>query len=295
MIHFADLTYSDEELEQDAINYFKTAVYLPSYVDKVKEFIAADLNDFSLYYNDDDYIFCHAYYDEFQDGFINDGDNIGPRTDFKRLKAYIGKQVADFGIEDEDLEGYIYSLETEFRKNAFCTHMEPYFIGSDKVVATALTGYSRNPIFSIYSMVREWCMALHLKFMHPEIMRRFGYRYQYIKKKYSGEERLRRLIEFREKYRLVFQNVGTLRAIHSSVFAYTYLYLKAVQTREIMTMEKIIYDSSSSQITLLLQGETIQNIDFPITKYVIEQLKEGAYEDLLDENGAILWRDAGGL
>ena len=37
MVRLADLTYSEEELEQDAVNYFKTAVYEPAYAAAYEE------------------------------------------------------------------------------------------------------------------------------------------------------------------------------------------------------------------------------------------------------------------
>ena len=48
-------------------------------------------------------------------------------------------------------------------------------------------------------------------------------------------------------------------------------------------------DSSSSKVTLLLQGESITNFDFPVTKYVLEKLKSGMYEDFLTDEGKINW------
>ena len=233
MIKFADLTYSEEELAKDAVHFLETAVYEPAYAENVKEFIASDLEDFINYYNDEDYAFCNIYADEFQKGYVTEGDSVSPRADFKRLTAYMENVFRPFDVDEDDIERYVFALDAEFRKNAFCSHMEPYFVGTDAVVATVITGYARNPLFSIYSMVREWAMALHFKYMYPEAMRKFGYRYQVIKSEFSGEERLRRLIHYRDKYKLTLQNIGTLRAIHSSVFAYVYLYLKSVQTREV--------------------------------------------------------------
>lgn len=289
MIKFADLAYSEDDLTQDAIHFLETAVYEPCYVDKVKEFVDDDLADFTAYYNDENYAFCNVYSDEFQKGYVTDGDNVVPRADFKRLTAYIDNVFRPFDVDEDDVERYIFSLDAEFRKNAFCSHMEPYFVGTDAVVATVITGYARNPLFSIYSMVREWAMALHFKYMYPEAMRKFGYRYQVIKANYTGEERLKRLIHYRDKYRLTMQNIGTLRAIHSSVFAYVYLYLKSVQTREVLTAEQFILDSCTSQIYLLLQGESIQNIDYPVVKYALDRLKEGDYKKLMYDDGAINW------
>ena len=222
MIKLADLAYSEDDLTQDAIHFLETAVYEPSYVESVKEFIDDDLADFTTYYNDENYAFCSVYSDEFQKGYVTDGDNVAPRADFKRLTAYIDNVFRPFDVDEEDVERYVFALDAEFRKNAFCSHMEPYFVGTDAVVATVITGYARNPLFSIYSMVREWAMALHFKYMYPEAMRKFGYRYQMIKANFTGEERLKRLIHYRDKYKLTMQNVGTLRAIHSSVFAYVY-------------------------------------------------------------------------
>ena len=289
MIKFADLTYSEEELAKDAVHFLETAVYEPSYAENVKEFIADDLEDFTDYYNNEDYAFCNIYADEFQKGYVTEGDSVSPRADFKRLTAYIENVFCPFDVDEDDIERYVFALDAEFRKNAFCSHMEPYFVGTDAVVATVITGYARNPLFSIYSMVREWAMALHFKYMYPEAMRKFGYRYQVIKSEFSGEERLRRLIHYRDKYKLTLQNIGTLRAIHSSVFAYVYLYLKSVQTREVLTAERFILDSCTSQIYLLLQGEAIQNIDYPVVKYALEKLKEGDYKKLLYEDNSINW------
>lgn len=289
MIRFEDLTYSDEQLEQDAIHYFETAVYEPSYAKKVKDFLEDDLISFKNYFDDEEYAFCQIYADEFQQGYVDDGVTVAPQADFDRLKMHFSRVFSRFDVDDDEIEQYIYAIEAEFRKNAFCSHMEPYFVGTDAVVATIVGGYSRNPLFSIYSLVREWCMALHMKKMYPELMRKFGYRYQLVRTRFSGEERLKKLIEYRDKYRLTFQNIGAFRALHSSVFAYVYLYLKAVQTKEVLSAEQFILDNSSSQIFLLLQGETIQNIDFPVTQYAIDKLKEGAYADLLTDSGDIDW------
>ena len=73
------------------------------------------------------------------------------------------------------------------------------------------------------------------------------------------------------------------------MFAYAYIYLKAVLTKEVITAENFIMDSSSSKVTLLLQGESITNFDFPVTKYVLEKLKSGMYEDFLTDEGKINW------
>lgn len=289
MIKFADLTYSDKELTQDAIHFLETAIYEPGYVEKVKEFVAADLGDFTQFYNDEEYVFCNIYTDEFQKGYVTEGDSVMPRADFRHLTATIENLFQPFDVDDEDIERYVFTLDAEFRKNAYCSHMEPYFVGEDAVITTAMIGYARNPLFSIYSMVREWAMAMHFKYMYPEAMRKFGYRYQLIKNNFSGEERLKRLIDYRDKYKLTLQNAGTLRAIHSSVFAYVYLYLKAVQTREVLTAEQFILDSASSQIYLLLQGEAIQNIDYPIVHYALEKLKDGEYKKLFNSDGSINW------
>ena len=289
MVRLADLTYSEEELEQDAVNYFKTAVYEPVYAARVKDFIAADLADFTDYYNDEQYKFCNLYADEFQQGYVDDGNTVAPRADYNKMMSSLAPVFQTYDVDDEDLERYLFALEAEFRKNAFCSHMEPYFVQDEAVIATVMTGYARNPLFSIYSMVREWCMALHFKFMYPELMRKFGYRYQIIRTQWTGEERLRRLIRYRDKYKLTFQNIGALRAIHSSVFAYIYLYLRGIKSNETALAERFILDSSSSQIYLLLQGESIQNIDFPVVEYALQRLKEGDWKKLFLEDGSIAW------
>lgn len=286
---FADLQYTREDLEEDAIHYLKTQVYEPTYVNRVKDFIGDDLDDFKEYYDDDEYVFHNVYYDEYVVDYKEDRDVMVPVVDFKQLTADLEDDFARLDMDEDAVEHYTKMLETEFRKNAFCSHMEPYFLGYDAVVATVITGYSRDPVFSIYSMVREWAMAMHFKRMYPQQMRKFGYRYQSIRENLKGEERLKMLLDFRNKYRRTLQNIGTLRAVHSSVFAYTYLYLRAVLSGETDFIEDFILEASSSQIYLLLEGEDIKNVDFMIVKWALDELKNGRYKEMITQDAMIDW------
>ncbi|MBQ7632840.1 MAG: hypothetical protein IJS88_01840 [Alphaproteobacteria bacterium] len=289
MLRFADLKYSKEELEQDAIHYLKTQVYEPSYIDDVKEFIADDLSDFKNYYDDEEYAFQSVYYDEYVDGYTEKGDNLAVVFDFNRLSQDLETDFSAWGMGDEEIEQYVFTLDSEFRKNACCSHMEPYFLGYDSVVATVMTGYSRDPIFSIYSMVREWAMALHLKKMYPTQMRKFGYRYQFIKENFKGEERLKYMLDFRDRYKITLRSISMLRSVHSSVFAYIYLYLRAFLFGETEEIEEFIMDTASSQLFLLLQGEDVQIADFPIVKHALRELKNGRCKEMIFKSGAINW------
>lgn len=289
MKRFSDLKYTREDLEQDAIHYLKTQVYEPTYVNQVKEYIADDLEDFKQYYDDDEYAFHNVYYDEYVTDYVEERDVLIPRIDYKSLTADLEGDFERLEMSDEEVERYTMMLETEFRKNAFCSHMEPYFLGYDAVVATVITGYSRDPIFSIYSMVREWAMALHFKRMYPQQMRKFGFRYQSIRESFKGEERLKMMLAFRDKYKLTLQNIGVLRAVHSSIFAYTYLYLRAVLSQETDFIEDFILEASSSQIFLLLEGENVKNVDFLMVKWALEELKNGRYKEMITPDAKIDW------
>lgn len=288
-MRFANLKYSREDLEQDAIHYLKTQVYEPTYVNQVKEFVEDDLEDFKSYFDDDEYVFHNVYYDEYVLDYTEERDVLIPKIDYKKLTLELEDDFKHLDMSDEEVERYTVMLETEFRKNAFCSHMEPYFLGYDAVVATVIAGYSRDPVFSVYSLIREWAMALHFKKMYPEQMRKFGYRYQSLRENLKGEERLKAMLNFRDKYRLTLQNIGILRAVHSSVFAYTYLYLRAVLSGETDFIEDFILEAASSQIYLLLEGENIKNIDFPMVKWALDELKDGRYKEMITTKGHIDW------
>lgn len=286
---FEKLQYTKEDVENDAINFFRTQLYLPSYIAALKDFLEDDLIDFKDYYDDQQYIFQYLYYDEYITGYEEKDDKVLPCVNYQKLKHFLENTFAPLQIEDDEVKNYIASMENEFNKNSFLSHMEPYFIDYDGVASTVVAGYSQDPLCSAYSIIRECAMALHLKKLQPELMRKFGYRYQCINENYDGEERLKKMHEYRQKYRLTFKNVGAFRAVHSSVFAYTYLYIRACLTGEGEAMEEFILDNSSSQIFLLLQGEILQTIDFPIVKYALRKLKEDGYRVLVLQNGAINW------
>ncbi|MBQ9271142.1 MAG: hypothetical protein IJ218_02610 [Alphaproteobacteria bacterium] len=289
MLRFADLKYSLEELENDAIHYLKTQVYKPAFAAEVKEFMYDDLCDFKSCYDDNEYAFQSIYYDEYVTEYTDNGETVVPQVNFKQLARDLEADFNSWNMTDEEVERYIFMLESEFRKNAYCSHMEPYFLGYDGVVATVITGYSRDPLFSIYSMVREWGMALDFKKMYPEQMRKFGFRYQYIRENLSGDERLKQLIDFRDKYKITLKTIGILRAVHSSLFAYAYLYLKAFLFEETAEIKDFIMDTASSQIYLLLQGENVPVIDFPLVKEMLEQLDNSRCRELILPTGTMNW------
>ena len=219
-MRLSDLTYSDEDLEKDALHFFKTQVYEPEYVHQVKEFIADDLRDFKQNYDNFEYVFLNIFYDEYQNGYIEIDGKKSPNIDEEALQEFLSRRLKRFSVDEEEIERYSAQLVTEFEKNALCTHMEPYFVDEDAVIATVMAGYSEEPLYSIYDLAREWCMAMHLKFMYPSQVRKFGSRYQQIMREYKGEERLRRLIDFRDKYHRIFKNIGLLRALHASLSLY---------------------------------------------------------------------------
>lgn len=289
IMRLSDLAYSDEDLERDSLHFFKTQVYEPEYVHKVKEFIANDLRDFKNCYDNSEYVFLNIYYDEFQDGYLEEQGKKSPKIDESLLGTFLNKRLNRFEVDEDDIEDYTHSLIVEFAKNSFLTHMEPYFVEEEAVIATVMAGYSEEPLYTIYDLAREWCMAMHLKFMYPTQVRKFGCRYQQIRKEYSGDERLRRLIDFRDKYHRIFKNIGLLRALHASVFSYAYIYIKGAQTGDTDIAEQFIMDNSTYQLTMLLNGEPIKHFDFPVTKYVLERFHEGKYKEFLSEDNKIRW------
>ena len=206
-MRFSDLKYTQQELENDAINYLETQIYQPSYSHLVKKFIKDDLVDFKRYYDDAEYGFYSIYYDEYIKGYVEDGNEVMAQFNNKRLLQELNEDFGSLGIEIGQLEKYIEYLELMFRKNAYCSHMEPYFIGTEGVVTVVISGYSQNPIYSIYDMVRQWCLALHLKKMYPTLTRRFGYQYQEIREKYVGEERKENLAKLAAKNKITSDNI----------------------------------------------------------------------------------------
>lgn len=289
MIRFADLTYTKQELEEDAIHYLETQVYEPCYAQKVKDYLEDDLEAFKKSYDDAEYGFYSLYYDEYINGYVEDGNDIVPKFDFNRLTLELEDEFGSLGMDEDEIDRFVINAESEFRKNAYCSHSDPYFVGLDAVATIVINGYTRNPITSIYAIVREWCMAMHLKKLYPILTRRFGYHYQQIRDNYSGEERLKKLVQFRDKYKLTLENVATLRAVHSSVFAYSYLYIKSWLTQETSEMETFILDSASEPIELLLAGEKVDYIDYAAIRYAVRQLKNGAIDGILRQDTSIDW------
>lgn len=289
MIRFADLTYTKKELEEDAIHYLETQVYEPCYAHLVKDFLQDDLESFKKIYDDAEYGFYSIYYDEYINGYMDDGNDVVPKFDFNRLALELEDEFSSLGMDDDEIERFIINAENEFRKNAYCSHMDPYFVGLDAVATIVVNGYTRNPTNSIYAIVREWCMALHLKKLYPILTRRFGYQYQLIRDNYTGEERIKKMVQFRDKYKLTLENVAVMRAVHSSIFAYSYLYLKAYLTQETTEVETFILDNASEPLDLLLEGEKLDGIDFAAIRYALKQLKNGAVKGILRQDASIDW------
>ena len=99
-MRLSDLTYSDEDLEKDALHFFKTQVYEPEYVHQVKEFIADDLRDFKQNYDNFEYVFLNIFYDEYQNGYI-EIDGKKESVDFLKpfLQDYVNEVIADIKLK----------------------------------------------------------------------------------------------------------------------------------------------------------------------------------------------------
>ena len=105
-MRLSDLTYSDEDLEKDALHFFKTQVYEPEYVHQVKEFIADDLRDFKQNYDNFEYVFLNIFYDEYQKGYVEIDGKKSPNIDEEALQEFLAKRLKRFSIDEEEIERY---------------------------------------------------------------------------------------------------------------------------------------------------------------------------------------------
>ena len=117
-LRFADLTYSDKELEQDAIRYLKEQVYEPSYADKVKAFIAEDVADFKRNFDDEENIFLNLFYDEYRSGYVPIDDSKISNTNFQKLTATLDSVMQRYDVPDDDIEHYAHKIDFQKEQSA---------------------------------------------------------------------------------------------------------------------------------------------------------------------------------
>ena len=84
---------------------------------------------FKRNFDDEENIFLNLFYDEYRSGYVPIDDSKISNTNFQKLTATLDSVMQRYDVPDDDIEHYAFMLDAEFRKNAFCSHMEPYWIG----------------------------------------------------------------------------------------------------------------------------------------------------------------------
>lgn len=249
----SELTYTDEQLEQDTVRFIKTQIYAPSYALPLKEFMTPDIEALRHQFNDAQNHFASIWYDDFQKGNIWKKGKLYPRLDHEKLEQFV--ETVFMHILRGETPLYLSVLQDKFNTPRCTSVIVPYRNKlTSNLAVTALNGYGRNPWFSIFNISRNWCLALH-------------------EKRFRSSERFRLLQE-----------------IHANIFANLYLYLKALESgdkRTTIAIRHFIIQNAAE--TTELEGEVIdvREFDYPITKYVIQSLDPETASSLYNPTGEI--------
>ncbi len=249
----SELTYTDEQLEQDTVRFIKTQIYAPSFAPALKEFMLPDILAFRNQFNDVQNHFESIWYDEFQKGNIWKKGKLYPRLDREKLENLANTYFMPMLRGETSL--YFSILQEKYNTPKCTSIIVPYRNKINLNLAiTALNGYGKNPWYSIFNISRNFCLALH-------------------EKKFRNSEQFKLLQE-----------------IHANIFANLYIYLKALESGDKQTTIAIryfIYQNSAENTEIDGESINLHEFDYPITKYVIQSLDPETASSLYNSNGEL--------
>lgn len=249
----SELTYTDEQLEQDTVRFIKNQVYSPAYVSPLQEFLNSDIDAFRRQFNDAQNHFESIWCEGFHKGNLWRKGKLYPRLNRDAIREFADMNFFSTLHRETAVYGSILEEKANTPKNH---SILVAWRGNDtgNLAVTAINGYSINPYHSIYNIARNWCTAIH-------------------------EKKFRNSIQFR-----------LLQHIHANIFANLYLYLKALESgdkKTIIIIRQFIYQTAAETTEIDDENLDLSEFDYPVTKYVLQSLDPQTASELYNSQGEI--------
>lgn len=280
MIHFA---YTEQDVDKDIKHLLRTGHFKPAYANIASEFLQPEIDNCKKTIND-----AHHHLTVFKQ------DTMNEETLHKK---------------PEDINPVLDRLHFEPRQRAFWFN---YFVkpvhgrqkepplsilqnGGQKEIMYPF-GFVTDAFYTVYTEIHELMHAMQGKYFVFEALDKF-YKEHY-ELLYQGKSRDEAIALQTLKNPALKEELHYTRCfmeIQANAAAACYMMLKAVESGDqkiISAVEKrLLNESASMSDALTNENLGLAYFDYPATKQIIEEVKQGKCSSLLDEKGLLNWEN----
>ncbi len=285
MVSFKDIVnfkYNEQEVDKDIRELLATDEFHPAYEDMVRSFLAPEIANCKNTVDDDKHhLQVHIHGPMCEDALTRTPEEINPELDWLGFS------------EDKRKFWYDYFVHPKFGRQK--TPPLSILQNNDKKLIMYPFGLSRDAFYSVYTEIHELMHGMQAKYDGE--VKEDEYLKEHYELLYQGKSRDEaKEIQAAKNPHLKKEDTHYGRCIsemQANSAATTYMMLKAVETGDknlIAKVEKRLLNESASMSGALMNERLgLAYFEYPATKKIIEEVKQGKCAHLLNENGLLNW------
>lgn len=286
MVSFKDIVnfkYNEQEVDKDIRELLATDEFHPAYEDMVRSFLAPEIANCKNTVDDDTHhLQVHMHGPMCKDALTRTPEEINPELDWLGFSA------------DKKQFWHDYFVHPKFGRQK--TPPLSILQNGDKKLIMYPFGLSRDAFYSVYTEIHELTHGMQAKYdAEPKEDEYLKEHYELL---YQGKSRdeAKEIQASENPHIKEDTHYGRcIREMQANSAATTYMMLKAVETGDkdlIAKVEKRLLNESASMSGALMNERLgLAYFEYPATKKIIEEVKQGKCTHLLNENGLLNWSE----
>lgn len=286
MVSFKDIVnfkYDEQEVDKDIKHLLETDEFHPAYDDMVRAFLAPEIANCKNTVDDDKHhLQVHIHGSMCEDALTRTPEEINLELDWLGFSA------------DKRQFWYDYFVHPKFGRQK----TPPLSIlqnGNKKLIMYPF-GLSRDAFYSVYTEIHELTHGMQAKYdaEHKEdeyLKEHYELLYQGKSRDEAKDIQAAKNPHLREDTHYE----RCIREMQANSAATTYMMLKAIESADkelIAKVEKRLLNESASMSGALMNERLgLAYFEYPATKKIIEEVKQGKCAHLLNKNGLLNWSE----
>ena len=284
VVSFEDIVnfkYGEQEVDEDIRELLETDEFHPAYADMVREFLAPEIANCKKSIDDDrHHLQVHTHGPMCEDALTRTPEEINPELDWLGFS------------EDKKQFWHDYFVNPKFGRQK--TPPLSILQNGDKKLIMYPFGLSRDAFYSVYTEIHELMHGMQAKY--DDVQKEDEYLKEHYELLYQGKSRDEaKEIQASQNPHLKEDThyERCIREMQANSAATTYMMLKAVKTGDkdlIAKVEKRLLNESASMSGALMNERLgLAYFEYPATKKIIEEVKQGKCAHVLNEDGLLNW------
>lgn len=284
MVSFKDIVnfkYGEQEVDKDIRELLATDEFHPAYADVVREFLAPEIANCKKSVDDDTHhLQVHIHGPMCEDALTRTPQELNPELDW-------------LGFNEEKRKfWYDYFVHPKFGRQK--TPPLSILQNNDKKLIMYPFGLSRDAFYSVYTEIHELMHGIQAKY--DDAQKEDEYLKEHYELLYQGKSRdeAKEIQAAKNPHLKEDTHYGRcIREMQANSAATTYMMLKAVETGDkdliAKVEQRLLNESASMSGALMNERLGLAYFEYPATKKIIKEVKQGKCAHLLNENGLLNW------